>query len=117
MLEQYYVRPDTVDRIRSSWIAPAIEQYVEWLAARRYRDKTVSRRIPLLVTFGEFAKSHGATAISQLPDHVETFVQARVAERAGRRLKARARQKMSECVRNPIRQMLRLAVPGYLGRG
>lgn len=28
MLEQYYVRPVTVNRIRTSWIASAIEQYV-----------------------------------------------------------------------------------------
>ena len=26
MLEDYFVRPDTNDRIRASWIAPAIEQ-------------------------------------------------------------------------------------------
>ena len=47
MLERYYVRPVTVDRIRTSWIAPAIEQYVGWLAEQRYSSKTVSRRIPL----------------------------------------------------------------------
>jgi hypothetical protein len=28
MLEQFFVRPDTIDRIRSSWIGGAIEQYV-----------------------------------------------------------------------------------------
>ena len=57
MLEQYYVRPSTVDRIRSSWIAPAIEQYVSWLAEHKYRERSVLRRIPLVVTFGEFAKT------------------------------------------------------------
>ena len=31
MFENYYVRPVTIDRIRGSWIAPAIEQYVGWL--------------------------------------------------------------------------------------
>lgn len=117
MLEHYYVRPDTVDRIRSSWIAPAIEQYVEWLATHRYQDRTVSRRVPLLVTYGEFAKCHGATDISQLPDHLEPFVQAWVTEHAGRRHSSGTRKKMGECVRNPIRQMLRLAIPGYVGRG
>jgi integrase/recombinase XerD len=34
MLEHYFVKPATVDRIRASWIAPSIEQYVEWLAGR-----------------------------------------------------------------------------------
>ena len=31
MLERYFVRPRTVDRIRASWLGPAIEQYVTWL--------------------------------------------------------------------------------------
>ena len=28
MLDVYYTRPETLDRIRASWIAAAIEQYV-----------------------------------------------------------------------------------------
>jgi len=28
MLERYFVKPSTLDRVRGSWIAPAIEQYV-----------------------------------------------------------------------------------------
>lgn len=66
MLEQYYVRPVTVDRVRTSWIVPAIEQYVGWLAERRYSSRTVFRRIPLLVAYGEFAKRHGATELAHL---------------------------------------------------
>jgi integrase/recombinase XerD len=117
MLEQYYIRPSTVDRIRSSWIAPAIEQYVSWLAEHKYRERSVLRRIPLVVTFGEFAKTHGATEVAQLADQVEPFVHAWVTEHVKRRTSVRARKKVGECVRNPIRQMLRLAIPGYAGRG
>jgi integrase/recombinase XerD len=117
MLEQYYIRPSTVDRIRSSWIAPAIEQYVSWLAEHKYRERSVLRRIPLVVTFGEFAKTHGATEVAQLADQVEPFVHAWVTEHVKRRTSVRARKKIAECVRNPIRQMLRLAIPGYVGRG
>ena len=75
MLENYYVRPVTVDRVRRSWIAAAIEQYVGWLAAQQYSERSVLRRIPLLVAFGEFAKRHGATEVAHLPEHVEPFVQ------------------------------------------
>ena len=32
MLEKYFVRPQTVDRVRASWIGAEIERYVEWLA-------------------------------------------------------------------------------------
>lgn len=117
MLEQYYVRPVTVDRIRTSWIASAIEQYVVWLTEQRYSPKSVSRRIPLLVAFGEFAKTQGATEVAHLPDHVEPFVQAWLSQHAKGRRSADARKKIGDCTRNPIRQMLRLALPGYVGLG
>ena len=90
MFEQYYVRPVTVDRIRTSWIAPAIEQYVGWLAERRYSNKTVLRRIPLLVAFGEFAKARGAAEVSQLAEHVEPFVQVWISQHARAKRAARA---------------------------
>src|SRR3990172_6915913 len=105
MLEQYYVRPVTVDRVRASWIIPAIEQYVGWLAERRYSSRSVSRRLPLLVAFCEFAETHGATELAHLADHVEPFVQAWVSQRARRKSAAHVR-KIGECARNPIRQML-----------
>jgi len=117
MIEQYYIRPVTVDRIRTSWIISEIEQYVGWLAEQQYSSSSVSRRIPILVAFGEFAKSHGATEIAHLVEHVEPFVQDWVAQRGSRKLSTSARKKIGYCTRNPIRQMLRLVIPGYIGRG
>ncbi|GAB4256140.1 MAG: hypothetical protein Kow00129_16770 [Thermoleophilia bacterium] len=55
MLERYFVRPDTIDRIRASWIAEGIERYVAWLTEEAYSPRCVSRRVPLLMKFGEFA--------------------------------------------------------------
>jgi len=117
MLENYYVFPATVDRIRASWIASAIERYVEWLSERRYRRSSVIRRIPILVSFGEFAKAQGARRPAHLPKHVESFVQAWVCECGRGRRSARRRKQIADEVRNPIRQMLRLTIPGYTGRG
>jgi len=31
MLERYFLKPDTVDRLRASWIGEPIERYVQWL--------------------------------------------------------------------------------------
>ncbi|MCP3441162.1 site-specific integrase [Bradyrhizobium sp. CCGUVB14] len=116
MLEKYYIRPATIDRIHESWIASAVEQYVRWMAERRYTDRSVSRRIPIVVGFGEFARTHGASDIKNLPDHVESFVQAWVSKHCrGRRSPLRRKQAAFE-VRNPICQMLRVAVPGYVGQ-
>lgn len=116
MLENYYVRPETVDRIRGSWIVSAIEQYVGWMVEQRYTARSVLHRVPFLVRFGEYAEAHGASEFTNLPEHVEPFVQAWVRERARGRGPARARKAAQE-VRNPICQMLRLAIPGYLGPG
>ena len=56
MLEHYYVRPDSADRVRSSWVGDPIEKYVGRLTQQRYASRTVLRRIPLLMEFGEFAR-------------------------------------------------------------
>lgn len=116
MIEQYYVRPDTVDRIRTSWIFSEIEQYVSWLTENQYSSRSVLRRIPLLVAYGEYAKEHGANEIKDLPDYVEPYVEGWLTQRDKCKSTNAARKKMGDCVRNPIRQMLRLVVPGYIGR-
>ena len=117
MLERYYVRPVTVDRVRSSWIGEAIEKYVAWLAARGYSSRTVCRRVPILIRFGQFARDRGAAELGQLADHVEPFVQGWLVQRTRAKASAAERKKVGECVRNPIQQMLRLVVSGYVGSG
>lgn len=117
MLERYFVRPDTIDRIRASWIAEAIERYVAWLTEHRYASRNVLRRVPLLRGFGDFAHGRGATAWEQLPAHVDSFVEAWVRERGRGCRTDRARRKVADEARNPIEQMLGLVVPGFLGRG
>ncbi|MDR6412881.1 site-specific integrase [Paraburkholderia terricola] len=116
MLEHYYFRPETVDRIRASWIAPAIEQYVTWLTEAHYTARSVLHRVPVLMSFGEYAMAHGAMDFAQLSDHVEPFVQTWIC-RHGRGRSAARRSKFSHEVRNPICQMLRLVVDGYDGPG
>ncbi|SAL06903.1 site-specific tyrosine recombinase XerD [Caballeronia calidae] len=116
MLENYYVRPASVDRIRASWIAPAIEQYVNWMAEHGYTPRSVLHRVPVLVEFGEFAKTHGANELAQLSDHVEPFVQAWIGRR-GRGRCASRRSRLAHEIRNPVCQMLQLAIDGYVGPG
>ena len=115
MLERYFVRPDTIDRIRASWIAAAIEQYVTWLTERGYASRNVFRRVPILRRFGEFARDRGATQMEDLPSHVEAFVEVWTQEH-GPGCTTTSRKKVAACVRNPIEQMLRLTVPGFRGR-
>ena len=54
MFENYYVRSVTIDRIRGSWIAPAIEQYVDryhWNISDYAIRSTVYARRTLLAGF------------------------------------------------------------------
>jgi site-specific recombinase XerD len=90
---------------------------VTWLADRGYSSRTIYRRIPILVRFGQFACDHGAADLEQLADYVEPFVQVWIRDRAGARTSALQRKKIGECVRNPIQQMLELILPGYIGKG
>jgi len=64
MLEDYYVKPSTIDRIRGSWLAPQIESYLEWLEAHGYSRLVVYRRLPLLFHFAEFAEKKGCRDIA-----------------------------------------------------
>ena len=101
MLERYYIRPVTVDRVRTSWIAPAIEQYVGWLAAvfERLCGDAFS-----LVAFGDFAKR---VALPRSPSWRarRPFVQAWIARHARRKRAARARKRVGEFAQNIARQM------------
>jgi site-specific recombinase XerD len=115
MLERCFVRPQTVDRIRSSWLGPPIEQYVAWLLERSYAVRDVLHRVPILVHFGAYAQAQGATGYAELPAHVEGFVDCWLHRPDDRRAMGPPRPGLAREVRGPIEQMLRLVVPGFVG--
>ncbi|HEX4099585.1 MAG TPA: site-specific integrase [Pseudonocardiaceae bacterium] len=110
MLEQYFAKPDTVDRIRGSWIAAQIGNYVGWLVEHDYSTKSIWRRVPLVFAFGEFARARGTSGIGELPTHVEAFVADRVARHEARTGSTRP---MAKEVRGPVEQMLSVVLPGF----
>lgn len=110
MLEQYFVKPATLDRIRGSWIGAEIERYVDWLAERGYGTKSVWRRVPVVFAFGEFARERGAGAIGELPAHVAAFVDARV---AGHDARTGSTRPMAKEVRGPVEQMLSVVLDDF----
>ena len=57
MLDQYFVKPSTIDRIRACWLAPQIERYVEWMRAEGYANRNVFNRVPLLCHFADFREA------------------------------------------------------------
>lgn len=114
MLNQYFIRPTTVDRIRACWIGDAIERYVVWLAEQNYAARNVSFRVPVLVRFGEFARSAGANILDELPAHIEPFIEDWLNRRKQGHSESQ-RWIAAREVRNPIRQLLRLVLPHYEG--
>ncbi len=110
MLNRYFIRPTTVDRIRASWIGDAIERYVVWLGEQNYAPRNVFVRVPILLRFGEFAKGAQASSWEELPAHVESFVEAWLS-RQGREYSVLQRQAAARSIRNPIQQLLRLILP------
>jgi integrase/recombinase XerD len=110
MLERYFVKPVTVDRIRASWIGGPIERYVGWLSEQGYASRNVFRRVPMLVQFGVFAAASGARRLDDLPGHVDAFVAKWLQTHSGRSSPA-ARRKIASNARGPIEQMLRVALP------
>jgi integrase/recombinase XerD len=113
VLETYFVKPSTVDRIRASWIGSEVERYADWMAEEGYSTRCILSRVPLLVAFGEFARARGVSDVANLGSHVEAFV----AERVSRFRRVRADDTVAELaskeIRGPVEQMLDLIVPDF----
>jgi hypothetical protein len=110
VLHRYFIRPTTADRIRASWICEGIERYVGWLTERRYAARNLSFRVPVLVRFGEFARTSGASKLHDLPAHIEPFIEDWL-NRRKQGYSESQRSLAARELRNPIRQLLQLILP------
>lgn len=117
MLERYFLKPQTVDRIRGNWLGSAIERYVEWLEQEGYAARNVYRRVPILCHFGHFAEERGARSLEQAAALVEDFAQHWLREHAREDASLTAKAKLAEDARNPVHQMLKLVLPEHTGGG
>ena len=110
MLEQYFIKPSTIDRLRGSWIAAEIEAYVVWLVDEGFTAKSIWRRVPIVFAFGEFSRTRGAETIAELPAFRDAFVADRVADHHRR---TRSTRPMAKEVRGPLEQMLSVVLPDF----
>jgi site-specific recombinase XerD len=115
MLERFFLKPDTVDRLRTSWIGEPIERYVQWLAEHGYATRNVYRRVPILRQFGDFAQQQGAKSFEDLELSVEPFISQWVRDH-GSHYKEVPRWVEHEA-RTPVEQMLQLILPDFKGKG
>ena len=117
MLEHYFVKHQTVDRVRGCWLGDAIERYVAWLDSEGYAKRNVYRRVPLLCRFATFVEAEGTPSLERAAALVEDFAEHWVRDHAREDMDAAAKNKLAEEARNPINQLLRLELPGYVGGG
>jgi len=115
MLEDYFVRPETVDRIRWSWIGPAIQQYLTRLEEQGYTRGHLAQRVPILVRFGAFAQTEGAKTYADLPIYVDPFAESWVKRPSRRRSVTPPRRSPVDAVKSRIEAMLRVVVPDFVG--
>lgn len=115
MLERYFVRPRTVDRIRSSWVGPLIEQYLMSLHERGYAVPHLGQRVPILERFGTFAQAHGAQSYAELPAYLDQFVTQWINRPDRRHAGHPPRRRRAREVHGALEQMLRVVLPGFAG--
>ena len=109
MLEDYYVKPSTVDRVPASWLAPQIERYLGWLEARHYSRLVVYRRLPLLFHFAEFAQKKGCKDVVSCKAYIKEFVSRWLEQHGAKAKTAVAVRKHAIDAECGVRQMLQLA--------
>jgi integrase/recombinase XerD len=109
MLERFFLRPQTVDRIMGCWLGTQIERYVTVLCEQGYSARTIFRRIPILVEFADFTEARGAGQIELAADLVEEFVTDWVSARRSDH-PANARRRDRNLARGTVRQFFSLAV-------
>src|SRR2546421_1805750 len=105
MLEHYFRKPSTIDRIRAYWLAPQIEHYVEWMHTQKYASHNILRRVPLLCRFADFAREKGATDLASATSLVDKFASHWV---AGAKSRTCSSQKTHNLLRNITLTLLRV---------
>ena len=113
MLEKYFLKPETLDRIRNCWLGEPIENYVVWLTEQGFSPKTVCRRVPVLTRFAGFAHDAGVDSFEELPGLVDGFVEDWVRTRRRKGRTKEAKRHIASMARVPVQQMLTLLLPDY----
>ena len=115
MLEHYFTKPETTDRIRESWVGEPIEKFVIWLSGQGYAARTVHRLVPILRRFGEVAWDLGARNLNDLPAYVDPFIEIWAKEHKRRSTKKNWRSSAYRDLKSSVEKFLKIVVPEYTG--
>lgn len=113
MIEKYFKKPETWDRIRACWLFEPIRRYIAWLHKNAYADSNIRRRVPVLMRFAEYAQKRGAKTWEDLPHQVPPFADRWLRSRKEAFTDKRPPSQVEKEFRQPIEQMLRLVLPAF----
>jgi len=109
MLERFFLKPQTVDRIMGCWLGPQIELYVTILCEQGYSQRSILRRVPILTEFADFAEARNINQVEQAEALIDAFVVDWVS--AGRTDRsADARRRDRNFARGIVRHFFSLAI-------
>ena len=74
MLERFFLKPRTVDRIMGCWLGQNIELYAAALYDTGYSARSILRRVPILVQFADFTNARQIQDLAQAENIIEPFV-------------------------------------------
>jgi integrase/recombinase XerD len=115
MLEHYFTRPATVDRLRSLWLGPAISRYAEWLSDRQISRATALFKLQTLVLFDRFVTARHVRTLEELPAQIEPFIEEWKRTRGCRPHSAGYGRSLRTGPRLAIEELLRLVIPSFVG--
>ena len=114
MLESYFAKPESADRLRALWLGPAIDRYAEWLVSRQAATMTALGHFQILAQFNRFVVRRGISNHKDLPAQVDAFARHRLRANKWART-ARDRRTVLTHSRTVVEQLLRMLVPGFFG--
>ena len=109
MLERFFIKPQTVDRIMDCWLGSQIDLYVTALCERGYAARTIYRRVPILTAFADFAAVRNVDQIERAEVLIDAFVADWLSARRANR-SADARRRDRNLARVTVRHFFSLVV-------
>src|SRR5260370_29943531 len=115
MLEHYFTRPSTVDRLRSLWLGPSLSRYAEWLSDRQISRASALFKIQTLVLFDRFVTDRHVRTLGELPTQIEPFVKEWRRTRGRRPHTASYARPPRAGPRTAVEEVLGLVLPARVG--
>src|ERR1700675_2455128 len=115
MLEHYFTRPSTLDRLRSLWLGPSLSRYAEWLSDRQISRASALFKIQTLVLFDRFLTDRHVRSLEELPAQIEPFVKKWRRTRGRRPHSVVYGRQLRTGPLSAIEELLRLVLPDFVG--